>query len=75
LIELLYVLLVRDHGEGYLEMKSVIQNIHGSDSFFKSLAFGDARKSFQKIGYEGMDFVADPITSVILSLVMNNEIK
>jgi len=75
LIEFLYVLLVKDRGEGNLEMRSVLQNIHGSDSFFKSLAFGDARKSFKKIGYEGMEFVADPITSIMLSMIMNNEIK
>ena len=74
LIEFLYILIARNEKD-HVEIKSVMQNIHGSESFFKSLAFGDARKSFEKIGYEGMDFVADPITSVILSLIVNNEIK
>lgn len=74
LIEFIYVILTKKQDD-HVEMKSVMQTIHGSDSFFKSLAFGDARKSFEKIGYEGIDFVADPITSVILSLIVNNEIK
>lgn len=74
LIEFIYILLVKDLGDNNLEIKSVMKNIHGSESFFKSLAFGDARKSFQKIDYEGMDFVADPITAVMLSMVMNDQI-
>lgn len=74
LIEFVYVLIAQKTENG-IEVKSVVQNIYGSDSFFKSLAFADHRKSFEKVGYEGIDFVADPITSVILSLITNNEIQ
>lgn len=74
MIEFVYTLLTKKH-EDSIEINSVLKNIHGSESFFKSLAFGHAAKSFEKIGYEGMDFVADPITQVILSLVVSNQIK
>lgn len=74
LIEFLYVLLIKKTQTG-LMVKSVIQNIHGTESFFKSLSFQDAGKTFKKIGYEGMDFVTDPVTSVILSLIINEGIQ
>lgn len=74
LIEFLYVLIVHAGDSGELEYRSVLKNIYGSESFFKSLAFGDARKSFQKIGHEGLEFVPDPITDVVLNLILNDNI-
>lgn len=74
LIEFIYVLLSNKTEDG-VEIKSVTQNIYGSESFYKTLAFGYSSKSFGKIGYEGMDFISDPITSVMLSLITNNTIQ
>lgn len=74
LIEFLYVLLVTKK-DGYLEWKSVLKNIQSSESFFKTLAFGYARNTFEKVDYNGMDFVADPLTQVMLSLIVADDIK
>jgi len=73
LIEFLYVLVARQTEDGTL-VQSVTKNIFDSESFYKTLAFQDSRKSFDKIGYEGLDFVADPITAVMLSLINNDNI-
>jgi hypothetical protein len=75
LIEFVYRLSISKTEDNRLQMQSVLKNIYGSESFYKSLAFADARKSFEKIGYKGIDFVADPFTQVMLPLIVNNEIK
>lgn len=75
LIEFVYRLSISKTEDNRLQMQSVLKNIYGSESFYKSLAFADARKSFEKIGYQGIDFVADPFTQVMLPLIVNNEIK
>ena len=75
LIEFIYSLLVHKREDGQIEIQSVMNNIYGSNNFFKSLAFGDSRKTFNRIDYKGVDLVPDPLTQVILSLIVNNTVK
>jgi len=73
LIEFLYVLIAKQTEYGTI-VQSVTKNIYESESFYKTLAFADNAKSFNKIGYEGIDFVSDPITAVMLSLINNDNV-
>lgn len=75
LVEFLYTLVVNKTEDDKLVVNSVTKTITGSDSFYKSLAFGYSNRSFEKIDYEGYEFVADPLTSVILSLITNNKLN
>ena len=73
LIEFLFSLLVR-RGEDKVQVQSLVKSVKGSSSFFKSLAFGYAGRTLKEITYEGKDIGSDPITSVILPLILSNKI-
>lgn len=74
LIEFLFALLVKKGEKDEIEVQSVVRNVKNSKSFFKSLAFGYAGRSFKEIGYEGKEFIPDPITQVILPLIISNKL-
>jgi hypothetical protein len=75
LIEFLYILIVKKIN-GRLVVKNVKESIHEFDSLFTTLSFENARKSFRKITpEEGLPFVSDTLTSIILPLLVNKKLK
>lgn len=73
LVEFLFVLLARNTKDK-VQMQSLVKNIKESKSFFKALSFGYAGRTLKEITYEGKDIGSDPITNVILPLILKNQI-
>lgn len=71
LLEFLYVLIVKK-SNGQIKVQSVVNSIYNSKSFYTAIAFGYAKKKFKSIGVEGVDFIGDTMTQVMLSLIVND---
>lgn len=74
LLELLYVLNISRNENDEIFVDGIISSIHEKSSFYTELAFQDARKSFMKVDYEGVDMGNDPMTQMVLPLLLNNSL-
>lgn len=74
LIEFLYVLTINRNEEDEICIDGVVSSIHDKSSFFTRVAFQDAQKSFKKLGPEGIDLGDDPMSSMVLPLLLNNSL-
>jgi hypothetical protein len=74
LVEFIFSLIVKNK-DGENHYQKLIASIKDSNSLYTTLAFEDAKKTFNKIGPEGHPLVNDTMTDVVLSLIVNDKIS